>query len=434
MSQILGKLIDKAKISLSKLKDHRQASAATKYKMEEAGIGALSVFIMQDASFLGHQERLARGSSEHNFKGLFKCNRIPSANQIRNLLDKNEVEESEPLYNNGLQILEETGALSQFKFGEIGHLIALDGTEYHSSQNIGCKNCTTKTKNGITTNSHSVLCATLVSPDIKEAIPLIPEFIEPQDGHEKQDCENAACKRWLSKHGKTYKYLSPTILGDDLFSRQSICQSIINEGYNFILTCKPTSHKTLYEYLNGIKPEKHNVLIRKRYKNYIFQYKFINSVPIRDGNDALLVNWLEVTQIEKKTGKRIYKNTFVTSHDINHSNVHYIASAGRARWHLENENNNTLKTKGYRFEHNYGHGKNNLSAMLASFTIVAFLYHTIMSLVDLLYIKAREANGSRINFFNMIKYVTCLLVFSSWDSLMIFITAPPDLRPNVGII
>jgi hypothetical protein len=28
-------------------------------------------------------------------------------------------------------------------------------------------------------------------------VPLQPEFIVPQDGAEKQDCENAAAKRWL---------------------------------------------------------------------------------------------------------------------------------------------------------------------------------------------------------------------------------------------
>ena len=34
-----------------------------------------------------------------------------------------------------------------------------------------------------------------------------------------------------------------------------------------------------------------------------------------------------------------------------------LVAAGRRRWKIENENNNTLKTKGYQFEHNFGHGK-----------------------------------------------------------------------------
>jgi hypothetical protein len=42
---------------------------------------------------------------------------------------------------------------------------------------------------------------------------------------------------------------------------------------------------------------------------------------------------------------------------------------GRARWKVENENNNTLKTKGYSLTHNFGHGKHYLSALLATFEI-----------------------------------------------------------------
>ena len=39
---------------------------------------------------------------------------------------------------------------------------------------------------------------------------------------------------------------------------------------------------------------------------------------------------------------------------------------GRARWKSENETNNVLKTKGYHLEHNFGHGKENLCALLAT--------------------------------------------------------------------
>lgn len=55
-----------------------------------------------------------------------------------------------------------------------------------------------------------------------------------------------------------------------------------------------------------------------------------------------------------------------------------IVRAGRARWKIENENNNTLKTKGYHLEHNFGHGKNHLSEALATLNILAFLFHTLL--------------------------------------------------------
>ena len=431
MKGVCDQLLREAKTSMSKLSDFRKPSNAKRYKVEEAGMGALSVFMMQDASFLSHQERLAKTGGKHNFEGLFGCKNIPTPNQTRNILDPIAPEEFWSLYHNGLNMLVRHNGSEQFQVLG-GYLIALDGTQNYCSGALKCESCTVKMHKDVPTYSHSVLCASIVSPDIKEAIPLIPEFIIPQDGHEKQDCENAACKRWLSTHGKTYKHLNPTILGDDLFSRQPVCEAILQEGYNFILTCKPSSHKTLYGYLSRADLSKINITLKKRYKTYVYQYKFINQVPIRDGADALLVNWVEMTQIEKKTGKKVYSNAFVTSHNIDFDNVHTIAAAGRARWSLENENNNTLKTKGYNFEHNYGHGKINLCSILCSLTIIAFLYHTVMSIVDILYIRARQANGSRINFFNILKVVTSMILFSSWDALMLFVFDPPDIGARLG--
>lgn len=45
---------------------------------------------------------------------------------------------------------------------------------------------------------------------------------------------------------------------------------------------------------------------------------------------------------------------------------------------IENENNNTLKTKGYHFEHNFGHGKQHLSNLFATMILLAFLVHTTL--------------------------------------------------------
>jgi hypothetical protein len=53
-------------------------------------------------------------------------------------------------------------------------------------------------------------------------------------------------------------------------------------------------------------------------------------------------------------------------------NVVALVAAGRSRWKIENENNNTLKTKGYHFEHNYGHGQQHLSAVLATLILLAY--------------------------------------------------------------
>lgn len=43
-----------------------------------------------------------------------------------------------------------------------------------------------------------------------------------------------------------------------------------------------------------------------------------------------------------------------------------MAACGRARWKIENGTFNLLKTKGYNLEHNFGHGKHHLAAILAA--------------------------------------------------------------------
>ena len=45
----------------------------------------------------------------------------------------------------------------------------------------------------------------------------------------------------------------------------------------------------------------------------------------------------------------------------------------RARWKIENETFNTLKNQGYHYEHNYGHGVQHLSVVMAMLMMLAFL-------------------------------------------------------------
>lgn len=64
------------------------------------------------------------------------------------------------------------------------------------------------------------------------------------------------------------------------------------------------------------------------------------------------------------------------------SNVSSIATAGRARWKIENETFNTLKNQDYNLEHNYGHGKFYLSTVFALIMLLAFFVDQITRAVD----------------------------------------------------
>ena len=112
-----------------------------------------------------------------------------------------------------------------------------------------------------------------------------------------------------------------------------------------------------------------------------------------------------------------------------------VVAAGRSRWKIENENNNTLKTKGYHFEHNYGYRQQHLSSVLASLIILAFLVHTVLEWMDDQYPLLRRKLPSRQRLFSDIRTLTSYLCFESWEALMTFMLQsfePAPSQPETG--
>ena len=331
--------------------------------------------------------------------------------------------------------LRKGGYLETFRV-EIGKknfqlLIALDGTQYFSSPKIQCQNCSTKTHNRRVTYQHQMINPAVVCPGNDKVICLEPEFIKPQDGDKKQDCESKAGKRWLDAHGEEYASLQTTILGDDLYSRQPMCEEILRKGLNFILVCKPDSHKTLYEYLDVRKrcDDVHKLKQVKWNGKYwgVWEYQYALELPIKDGNDALEVNWCELTITHKDTRKQTFKNSFITNHKITKQTVEAIVASGRARWKTENENINILKTKGYNLKHNYGHGNKHLSSLLATMNILAYLFHTLQELMSKGYKKLRKQIPTRKMFFEHTRSILSYLVFTDWEVLMLWMIKGLDV-------
>ena len=87
-------------------------------------------------------------------------------------------------------------------------------TEYHSSKKISCPCCLSCThQNAQVSYHHQALLPVIVSPQQKAVISLPPEFITPQDGSEKQDCEQNAAKRWIEHHAALFADQPVTLLG-----------------------------------------------------------------------------------------------------------------------------------------------------------------------------------------------------------------------------
>lgn len=420
----------------AELPDSRGKSNNRQYDMKDGALSAFSVFFLQNPSFLSSQINLQKGHGKNNATSLFGIHKIPSDNQIRNLLDPVPPETLFPLMAHVGDELYRHGHLDAFRSVNSTFLIALDGTDFFSSDTLSCPHCShSKQKNGKTLNRHIVVTPVLLAPGQRNVVMLPPEFVTPQDGHAKQDCELAASARWLKQWGPHYGAWGVTYLGDDLYCHQPHCERVLEQNASFIFTCLPQSHQVLYEWIedflrNGtVHTVEHTRWDGK--KRLLDTYRYVNQVPLRDGEDALMVNWCELVTTAQD-GKELYRNAWATSHAIDDASVTAIASAGRARWKIENEGNNTLKTKGYNLEHNFGHGKQNLSNLFATMILLAFLIHTTLDWIDLPYRAVRDALPSRRIFFDHTRALTQYIPFEDWNHLMRFMLDGLRARPPTG--
>jgi hypothetical protein len=414
------------------LPEHRKGKNVT-YTLLDAVLGAFSVFFMQSASFLAYQEEMQSHEGRNNAASLFGLKAIPSDNQIRNLLDPLETSHLFGVFAGVSSLLEKNGELQAFRTYRDNLLIVLDGTQYFSSKEIHCANCSHRTHGDETTYFHTVITPVIAAPGNSRVIALEPEFIVPQDGHEKQDCERAAAKRWLEQYGTRYAALKATVLGDDLFCNQPLCEKVLEKKLNFIFVCKPDSHPELYQMVefleaNGQVEQFSERSWKGKYAE-IYTFRYVNQVPLRAGADALQVNWCELSIKNETTGKITFRNAWATHHEIARTTVKAIVRAGRTRWKVENENNNVLKTKGYHFEHNFGHGTQHLSTFLLTLNLLAFLFHTVLDIADAKYKLLRTQLRVRKTFFDDLRALTRYLFFASWEHLMDFMIVNLKLTP-----
>ncbi len=351
--------------TLCALPDARKGGNNQRYTMGDAALGAFSLFFMQSPSFLDFQVRMQKARGRNNASSLFGIAQIPSMQQIRNLLDPVSPAQVAPLFMALVEPIVADGGLTSHRVLDGRLLVALDGTEHHGSEAIHCPACSTRTlANGKTQYYHTAVTPVIVAPGQATVLPLAPEFVVPQDGQAKQDGEIKAGTRWLQRWGAPLKAWRTSLLGDDRYCHQPFCEQVLAQGGEFIFVCLPGSHPLLYEWVADFaRTGEVATLVKTRWtgkQRLTDTYRWRNDLPLRDGDEALKVGWCELTTTDAG-GKVLYRNAWASSTPTTQNNVIAIVAAGRSRWKIENENNNTLKTKGYRFEHNYGHGKQHLA-------------------------------------------------------------------------
>jgi hypothetical protein len=286
----------------------------------------------------------------------------------------------------------------------LGLVTTIDGTEVRSSKRVSCSNCCVRrynkgTDREIVENYHQCLIAVVVPPNSNYVLPIDVESIEKQDGNEKNDCERNANKRLLPRLASNHRNVPMTILGDDLNNNTPTLKILMKYGRNWIMTCKPDSHKTAYDAFVAASTLGNCHSYTAASYNYIpggqktqaqqckSIFTWVDKVPSKDNEGGPESNSVDYTLVVEKivsmsTETVILERGFSTNLKVTAANVWNIRNVWRKTWKLENNANNTLKNQGINLGHNYGHGKKHLVTNTIILSLLVLLITNILLLVN----------------------------------------------------
>jgi len=337
--------------------------------LTDALMSAFAMFSLKSPSLLAFDKERAEG----NLETIYGIERVPCDTHMREILDPVSPKWLRPVFKSVFRQLQRGKALEPMAFLEGHYLLALDGTGYFSSTQIHCASCLHKVhRNGSITYYHQMLGAAIIHPDVREVIPLMPEPIVKQDGTDKNDCERNAAKRFVAKLRQDHPHLKFIVTEDGLSSNAPHIETLHDHDLHYILGVKEGDHAFLFTQVQAAEHagrvthyERHD-----RAAGLVHRFRFVNDVPLNASNTDVRVNCIEYWEIG---ADKVQHFSWVTDLRVSKRNVFHLMRGGRARWKIENETFNTLKNQGYNFEHNYGHGQQNLSVVFAMLMMLAFL-------------------------------------------------------------
>jgi hypothetical protein len=341
----------------------------TDIALADALMAAFAMFPLKAPSLLAFDKERVEG----NLHTIYGIARVPCDTHMREILDPVSPKWLRPIFKSVFRQLQRGKALEPMTFLDGHYLLALDGTEYFSSKTIHCASCLQRVqRNGSVTYAHQLLGAAIIHPDQRAVIALMPEPIVNRDGTDKNDCERNAAKRFVAKLRQDHPHLKFIITEDSLSSNAPHIATLHDHDLRYILGVKEGDHGYLFQQVKVAEQagrvtsyERHD-----RAAGLVHRFRFINDLPLNASQAHVRVNFIEYWEIGDA---KVQHFSWVTDIRVSTRNVYALMRGGRARWKIENETFNTLKNQGYHFEHNYGHGEQNLSVVFATLMMLAFL-------------------------------------------------------------
>jgi hypothetical protein len=428
---LMPQLLSSVRQAFDLIHDHRNPKKIS-YSLTDALMSGLAVFSLKFPSLLKFDEQREEDHIRYNLKSLFGIENTPCDTQMRDILDPVDPQQLHQAYHGIIQYTKDSGILENYRFQGY-YLVALDGTGYFSSSKIHCKECAIKTKrNGETMYYHQLLAGSVVHPEKAQVLPLVPEPILRHDGETKNDCELEASKRFLPRLREAHPELPIMILNDALYANAPYIKLLKKLDFSFILGVKEGDHKHLFDMVDACEENEqvYWVIIRDEEHNIERIYRFINNVELNKTN-PIKVNFFEYT--EKKDSEIVFYSTWITDVKITENNCVDLVRGARTRWKVENETFNTLKNQGYDLEHNYGHGKQHLSTVLALLMMLAFLIDQVQELGCELFQRGRKRFHSRTSLWDRTRTFFTGYFIDDWEThwnAIIFGHQASALRPK----
>ena len=407
--------------------------------MGDALMSAFAMFSLKDPSLLAFDKR--RHDPNDNFRTIYGIEHVPCDAQMRDILDPVDPARLRPMFLDVFRCLQRGKALEGFVYLDGHYLISLDGTGYFSSSTIKCPSCLEKHhRNGTITYSHQMLGAVLVHPDHKEVIPLAPEPIIKADGEAKNDCERNATRRWLKLFRQEHPHLPIIVIEDGLAANAPHLRDLREANAHFIIGVKSGDHAFLFQHLHSADEagQTRTLTVIDAATGILHHFRFHHDVPLNESNPDMLVNVLESweihpTRIVKKVERvgHVQYFSWITDWSLTEDTVRDVMRGGRARWKVENETFNTLKNQGYNLEHNYGHGDQNLSVVLALLMMLAFLVDQTQQRCCPLFQAAWKKLGTKCNLWEQIRNLFQICLFGSMTALLEALVRGIERQPPV---
>ena len=412
-------LLTNIRQKFDKIKD-TTAQRSRSYSLTDCLMSGVAIFGMKYPSLLQfdtdsrHDEVV-----KSNLNSLYQVKDAPSDTQFRERLDVVDPNQLQRGLNAIITQLQRGKALEEYQYIDNRYLIPMDGSGFFSSHDVHCDNCCVKEhKNGTATYYHQALATVIAHPEHKAVFPIALEFIQKQDGTSKNDCEINAAKRLIVKLKTAHPHLKMRMLCDALYANGPLIKEFKANDMGYIIAATKKNNPYLHKQYESAEITTHKV--QDGTKTYV--YKFCNNLSLNETHRDVMVNFVQYIELEGKEVK--FYSSWITDIHLTEANIINVVKGARCRWRIENETFNTLKNQGYNFEHNFGHGKQNLSAVMAYLMMIAFAIDQTQEYTSKYFELALQKEGYKSYLWRKVRGLFLHFFIDSWEHLYRAIIEP----------